>query len=613
MGYDPDRTLGNKPAWKEAHLDRTRRMVERDKNHPSIIIWSLGNEAGNGCNFEATYEWIKQRDVSRPVWYERAEMGANTDIYCPMYPSPQDLKWYGYSRQLRPLIMCEYAHAMGNSTGNFADYWKIIEKYPQLQGGCIWDWVDQGLLDRGQGRDGMPPQGSRPSWLFGGDFGPKDVPSDGNFLCNGIVFPDRTPHPGYWEVKKVYQDVKFTLSDSLQPAVTIRNAGYFYDLAGTQAEWELLSNGKTIAGGKFPVFTLAPGESRTIPVELPRTKETAGNEYHLNLLLRNTAERGLLKPGHILATEQFALPKLNQAPAAVVPAKKSPVEIRETAAAVVITTGDNVFTFDRTAGTLSSWKTGATELIERGPLPNFRRAPTDNDIGNGMPKRCKVWFDASETRKVLGTSIDKLQDGGARFTVRFGFPDSVADETVSYTVDEVGSMTVEATFRPMKEKLPELPRFGLNFRINPDFKNVEWFGRGPWENYCDRKTSSFVGAWKSTVDSLFTPYVRPQENGYRTDVRDLSLRNGKGITLTFTGLPLICFSALTYDYDDMKGFFQGGKHLRDLVKRPFIDLNIDYGQTGVGGDDSWGARPHEAYTLKAQGYVYGFRVEVNGK
>ena len=603
MGYDPDRTLGNKPEWLKAHINRTERMVERDKNHPCVIIWSLGNEAGNGCNFEATYDWVKKRDNSRPVWYERAEQGANTDIFCPMYWAPWDLKWYGYSRQLRPLIMCEYAHAMGNSTGNFKDYWDVIEKYPQLQGGCIWDWVDQGILRRGDSTN------QKKSYLFGGDFGPKDVPSDGNFMCNGIVFPDRKPHPGYWEVKKVYQNVKFNLKDSGKVSFEVVNKYDFYDLSNTMISWELLSNGKIVLGGNLPSFTLHPHESKELSITLPELKPQAETEYFINVYLKTTAPDGLLKSGHTLASAQFQLPTRGAKIGMFMAGKHPSLSVKEDNSAVSIDWDQFSIMFDKKDGTLSSWKFKGEEMIVRGPLPNFRRAPTDNDIGNGMPKRCQTWFEASEKRRVVAADVKQISTGEAVFTVQFAFPDSIATETVAYRIQSEGKVTVTATLKPLKAKLPELPRFGMNMQINPGFRNIAWYGRGPWENYCDRNTASFVGIYRSTPDSLFIPYIRPQENGYKTDVRWLTLENSKHTALRFTGQPLISFSALPYSYDDMKGFKQGGKHLHDLVKEPFIDLNIDYKQMGVGGDDSWGARTHDKYTLPAGEYGYSFTME----
>ncbi|MEI7726604.1 MAG: glycoside hydrolase family 2 TIM barrel-domain containing protein [Bacteroidota bacterium] len=616
MGYDPDRTLGNKPEWEKSHLNRTERMVERDKNHPCVVIWSLGNEAGNGCNFEATYDWIKNRDKSRPVWYERAEQGANTDIFCPMYWAPWDLKWYGYSRQLRPLIMCEYAHAMGNSTGNFQDYWDVIEQYPQLQGGCIWDWVDQGILRTGSTEKADPSRypydlGGKASYLFGGDFGPKDVPSDGNFMCNGIVFPDRTPHPGYWEVKKAYQYVKFKLSDPKKLSFEIINKYDFYDLSNTIVSWDLLSDGKVVNSGKFPSFKLLPGQKRELSITLPELKPQKETEYFVNVYLKTTSDWGLLKAGHVLASEQFSLPTLGGKIGIFSTGTQPALKLTDGATSVSIEGDGFTVDFNKKEGTLSSWKIRGNEMIVRGPLPNFRRPPTDNDIGNGMPKRCKTWFDASENRKVIKAEAMKNNlDQEVTVTMQFIFPDSVASEIVSYKVQANGTITVTASLKPLKEKLPELPRFGLNIQINPEYRSVTWYGRGPWENYWDRNTASFVGIYQSTVDDQFTPYVRPQENGYKTDVRWITLENQKHNAIRFSGDPLLCFSALPFTYDDMKGFKQGGKHLHDLEKKPFIDLNIDYRQMGVGGDDSWGARTHDQYTLPAKEYGYSFTMEV---
>jgi len=608
MGYDPDRTLGNKPEWMQAHLNRTERMVERDKNHPCIIIWSLGNEAGNGCNFEAAYDWVKKRDNTRPVWYERAEQGANTDIFCPMYWVPRDLKWYGYARQLRPLIMCEYAHSMGNSTGNFQDYWDVIGKYPQLQGGCIWDWVDQGINSDRADLTNHP----YPNYLYGGDFGPANVPSDGNFLCNGIVFPDRKPHPGYWEVKKVYQNVKFSLKDTVKAIVEARNRYDFYDLSETRLSWELIGNGRTIGAGDLEPFRIPPGEKKELSIDLPNDYLVSGKEIFLNVYLRTTEASGLLKPGHELAREQFHLSTPGQAVPDRSPQLKSP-GIEENEKTITVAPEENLLVFDKSAGTLSSWQYRGTELLIKGPQMNFRRAPTDNDVGNRMAQRCQPWFDASENRAVIKPEVHRSADGTAVIRMEYGFPGEIAFGSVEYRVESTGRITVTAIVKPLKEKLPELPRFGLNMAVIPSFRDLTWYGRGPWENYSDRKTASFVGIYQSTADEQFTPYIRPQENGYKTDVRWMTIGDGKVYGIRFTGLPKFCFSALPYCFDDLKGFKQGGRHLSDLIPRPYVDLNIDFGQMGVGGDDSWGARPHEQYTLPAKEYRYSFTMEAFGK
>jgi beta-galactosidase len=595
MGYNPERTLGNNPDWMKAHLDRTIRMFERDKNHPSVIIWSLGNEAGNGCNFVATYDWLKNRDKSRPTQYERAEQASNTDIFCPMYWGIEDLVSYGYTKQLRPLIMCEYAHAMGNSTGNLQDYWDVIEKYPQLQGGCIWDWVDQGLY----AEDSL----GRKYWKYGGDYGPPNVPSDGNFMCNGLVFPDRQIHPGYMEVKKVYQYVKFIQTDLSALTFELLNKYDFYDLSGTGIDYEVTADGKILYEGKLPAFTLAPKEKRSLAIPVQKIGMAPGIEYFLNLRMKITAPQGLLPAGHILASEQFAIP-WTSLPMEPEPAESAPLTKSVTEKQIEVKGSDFSVIFDQGTGTITSYRFNGTELMTRGPLPNFRRAPTDNDIGNRMYDRCKLWFEASENRTVTSVGQNE-REGKIQITFNFAFPGTTTIELVTYSVGSGGEIKVASIVKPSGDKLPELPRFGMNMQINGRFGNVTWFGRGPWENYWDRNTSAFVGLYNSSVDDQFTPYVRPQENGYKTDVRWMTLDDGK-TGIRFTGDPLICFSALPYTCDDMKGFKQCCKHLNDLQKRNFVDLNIDYKQMGVGGDDSWGARTHKEYTLPAVEYTYSF-------
>lgn len=602
MGYNPDKTLGNNPEWKAAHLDRTRRMVERDKNHPSVIIWSLGNEAGNGCNFVATYDWIKHRDISRPVQYERAEMAANTDIYCPMYDGIGSLKWYGYTRQTRPDIMCEYAHSMGNSTGNLQDYWDMIESYPQLQGACIWDWVDQGIRVTKQ-----DDTGSRPYWAFGGDFGPKDVPSDGNFCCNGIVAPDRTPHPGYYEVRKVYQFVKFFADDLSIPEITVENRYDFFKLEGTQFTWELAGDGKQIYTGVLAPFTLDPKQKKSLFIPIPKFTPEPGVDYYLNLRCVLVNDRGILNKGHVLAYEQFRLPQQVK-PEFTELDKAQPLKVTRKGQQVLIEGKRFSVAFDSLKGILSSIVFNGTEFLQAGPVPNFRRAPTDNDIGNDLYDRCKVWFDASEQRSLTEFRIDRVSDHEVKVTTDLSFRDVNAKESIQYTVLASGDILVDVAFRPELGKLPEIPRFGLNLQVSGILGNVRYLGRGPWENYWDRNTSSLVGLYKATVDSMFVPYVRPQEYGYRTDVKWFTLTGDDGAGLLFSGSPAICFSALPFSYDDMKGFEQGGKHSADLQKRTFIDLNVDYRQQGVGGDDSWGARVHPEYTLPCKEYSYSFRI-----
>jgi beta-galactosidase len=597
MGYDPDRTLGNNPAWESAHMDRVKRMVERDFNHPSIIIWSLGNESGNGINFVKAYDWVKQRDHSRPVWYERAEQGYNTDIVCPMYWSPWDIKWYGYTKQYRPFIMCEYAHAMGNSTGNFQDYWDMIEKYPQLQGGCIWDWVDQGLLKKNEK--------GREFFAFGGDYGPADVPSDGNFCCNGIVWPDRKPHPGYYEVKKVYQSVKFKPLDLGSYKFLVQNHYFFWNLDQTKVSWELTENGTVIASGSIPSFILEPGKEKEFQLDLRPFIKREWAEYFLNVSIALTGDQGLLKKGHIFAAEQISL-SLPEKGKVFFSNPKGKISLEEDKTAVLISTDKSTLEFDKLTGMITSWIFDGKELLAKGFVPNFRRAPTDNDVGNRLYKKAKPWFDASENRVLSSIKAEVQGESTVRVRVLYDLPEVHSKESIDYFIYGNGSLQVTAALKSDTIKQPNLPRFGLNLQLVEGLEKVTWYGRGPWENYIDRKTSAFVGKYSSTVDELFTPYVRPQENGYRTDVRWLTIQNTRGDGLLIEADSLLSFSALHYTYDDMKGFIQAGKHPVDMTRNEFIDLNIDYGQMGVGGDDSWGAAVHSQYCLPYKDYAYTF-------
>ena len=385
LGYGPD-SLAKDPAWGPAHLDRIERMVERDKNHPSVIIWSLGNEAGDGVNFEQAYAWLKKRDPSRPVQYERAELRSHTDIFCPMYDSIESMVKYASVKQARPLIQCEYAHSMGNSTGNLQDYWDAIESHDQLQGAFIWDWVDQGFAAKtGTGLF---------YWAFGGDYGPSDVPSDQNFCCNGIVGPDRTPHPAYYEVKKVYQFVKFRAVDPAAGKIEVGNRYDFIGLERFDLDWELSASGRAVASGTVAKPAVAPRGSQVLRLPLPRFQAQPGLEYFLNLSLRSRAASPGLPKGHIVAAEQIALPAA--APASPAAASALPPLAVEDGPRFIRVAGEGfALRFDRLTGALDSFVHGGRELLASGIEPNFWRAPTDNDFGNQMPRRLAFWRQAS--------------------------------------------------------------------------------------------------------------------------------------------------------------------------------------------------------------------------
>jgi beta-galactosidase len=372
-----------------------------------------------------------------------------------------------------------------------------------------------------------------------------------------------------------------------------------------------VANGDVLTSGTLQPITLQPGEKKALDITLPNNLKQPEGEYFLNLYLVTTKPWGLIPENHELAREQLSLPARTTITGEMNIGKKFPAsDLSETEKNITVSGKDFSVVFDKQTGIISSWTTGKTELITRGFIPNFRRAPTDNDIGNRMHIRCKPWFDASEARTLTGISAIKSAQGTIEVIVNYRLADEIADITITYTIDGNGKLHILTHLKPLKEKLPELPRFGLNAQFTRELNRVEWYGRGPIENYCDRKTAAFVAKYSMKTDSLFTPYVRPQENGYRTDVRWLTFLSGEKPMLKITADSLISFSALPYTYDDLKGFRQGGRHLNDLHPQPFKDVNLDYGQTGVGGDDSWGARPYKQYTLEAKEMRFGITVEV---
>lgn len=597
MGYRPGETLANKPEWKRAHCDRIERMVERDKNHPSVIIWSLGNEAGDGTNFEAASDWIHQRDPSRPVHYERAGLKSHTDIYCPMYARIPHLIRYAEKKQNRPLILCEYAHAMGNSVGNLIDYWDVIEKYDHLQGGFIWDWVDQGLRKK--------TENGQEFWAYGGDFG--EEKSDRNFCMNGLVLPDRSVTPKLLEVKKVYQYVRMEPLDLERGIIKLTNKYDFISLSRFVIYWEVQEDGKVILSGAIANPDIAPGESKILSFGLQEIVPVTGGEYLLNIHIQTPESSELYPEGHVVAKEQFILP-FRKTIARVELPKGQSLKLTETENDIHIQGKDFAVKFDKSSGLLTSFIYRGIELIAKGPAPNFWRAPTDNDFGNRMPRRCAVWQSASLNRQLDRFEITKKEDTQIQIEAGYTLPDVESKHTVAYSIYNTSDVVIKNHFIPGKDGLPELLRFGMRMRMPKDFDHVQWYGRGPHENYWDRKTSAFIGIYANTVRDQYVKYASPQENGYKTDVRWVALTKRNGVGLLAAGQPTLCFSALPYSIEDFTQERRGTKHPTDLAERDYIELNIDHNQTGVGGDDSWGARPLDHYTLLPKEYSYSFRL-----
>lgn len=636
-------TLGNNPEWLNPHMERTANMYERNKNHPSVTFWSLGNEAGNGYNFYQTYLYLKEKEeMNRPVNYERAQWEWNSDMYVPQYPSAKWLEEVGKTGSDRPVVPSEYSHAMGNSNGNLWDQWKAIYKYPNLQGGYIWDWVDQGLL--------VKDENGTPYYAYGGDFG-KDMPSDGNFLCNGIVGPDRTPHPAMAEVKYAHQNVGFEATDLANGKIKVTNRFYFTGLKDYAIRYAIRANGKTLRDGRL-TLDLAPQASQEINVPVAGLKPQTGTDYLIDFEVTTTRAEGCIPAGHVIAHDQFVLPQVptdKDAYQAGGPALSIDNEGNE----LKVTSSKVNFTFNKQSGILTSYRVNGTEYFNGGfgIQPNFWRAPNDNDYGSGNPKRLEIWevssrnFQVSSAtaemsgRNALVNIVYKLPAGNEFFITYKIYPDGVMNVSTRFTpahLDgvkiDISEATATATFSPgrdaqsvsARDKMV-VPRIGVRFRLPATMNQLAYLGRGPQENYWDRKAGSLIGLYNSTADDEYFPYVRPQENGHHCDTRWLSL-NGRGKSLLIVADSLMEFNALRNSVED----FDAGKainrpyqwnnftpqeianrpeigaydkprqtHINDITPRDFVEVCLDLKQQGVAGYDSWYSRPEPEYTLPA--------------
>lgn len=601
MGSHPEGygLITNDKNWLPSFLDRTSRMVERDKNHPSIIAWSLGNEAGDGENFVATYNWIKNRDDSRPIQYQEAWYEAHTDIVVPMYKNIHFISDFAEKGDTRPLILCEYAHAMGNSVGNLQDYWDVIDAYPNLQGGFIWDWVDQ-TFARING-EGIP------IWAYGGDMGDPKHLNDSSFCANGLVYADRTPYPYMAEVKKVYQNIKIKSVDKTKGRFLIENDFFFTPTDDYTFEYSMFRNGVKFHSDKLPDLSIEPQDAELLDIRYP-TSINDGNEYHINFTVRQREARHLIPAGHVIAREQISLTERSI---------KSP-KIAKRFAKGEVTSSDqqiNIKTqswhigFDRTTGFINELNVNGENILLDPIRPNFWRAPTDNDLGNGLPERAKFWSVATSEMKLGDMNV--TQDGG-KLSVKTEHAYSSFSQKVNYEIDDEGIITITTTIRA-DTTLPEMPRVGYRMTFKDDFDQVQWFGRGPEENYWDRKTASFVGVYESAVNDLPTPYLRPQENGARSDIRWVDLTNDSGLSIRFQGDSLMNFSAFPFRYSELSHHGKDyNKHGSEILPNGVTTLHLDHLQMGVGGDNTWGARTHERYTIKPGTYVYRFTISPLG-
>lgn len=579
----------HRAEWMGTHHDRVRSMVERDKNHPSVILWSMGNESSDGEVYGQMYTWIKNRDKTRFVQLEQGYGGPHTDIICPMYSPMSELRRYAERKDLsKPYILCEFAHAMGNSTGNFREYFDIMSLGKHMQGGFIWDWVDQGI--DAVGRD------SRHYWAYGGDFGAWMYTHDENFCCNGLLLPDRTPHPGIHEVKKVYQDINFELLEG--GIVRIHNDFNFSDLSAYDFSYMVLCEGRQVAGGTLEEVKCKAGKSVDIAIALPELEE--GKEYLLNLYALQREENLLIPAGHEVASEQIALSEYDYS----IKKPHGHLKVREGDDWVVAYAGDIGVLFNKNNGRLVRYVSDDRELLPQVPEPWFWRAPTDNDWGAGFQRTANVWR-TNRSRTVESSIKIGSQEVVARNVREMVDAPSLFITTCTFMAD--GALKIEVEWERKGEFVPELPRLGMRIILPEDYKNFKYYGRGPWENYSDRKESSFIGLYEQSTDEQLFPYVRPQESGNKCDVRWLELTNSEGEGLRVEGLQPLSVSAMPYRSEDLDpGLTKKQMHYSDIEPRREVVLHIDLAQRGLGGDDSWGAQPHDAYRLTADKYSYGY-------
>lgn len=592
-------SLAKKSEWIEAHADRNMRMVERDKNHPCVIVWSMGNEAGDGEVFTEVYKRIKARDPSRPIHYERAIMGDNTDIYCPQYPGVDYLQKYASKKQTKPMIISEYSHAMGNSNGNLVDLWEVIYEAEnvQLQGGYIWDWIDQALVKKDE--NGME------FWAYGGDYG-EGMPSDDNFLCNGIISADYTPHPAMWEVKYAYQNIWFEAVDLDQGIIKVKNLHDFIGLDGFDFNWVISENGVSIASGVISDVDVMPHGEQGIRLELPKIEAEPNKEYFIDFSARMKYDQPFRPRGFEVAHEQFKLPGINER--INTGAQEIPLKLLKNALRVE---GENfTIQFDKSTGQLVSYEINGFELIQNGPEINFWRAPNDNDKGSNMIGRLGIWREVSRNAKLKSLEALQVSSSMVSIKVSFELADVSGQQMIIYSIHGNGQIDIENTLLLEKDNLPDLPRFGMRWELPVNFDNLKYFGRGPHENYIDRNRSAFIGLYKSKVADQYFEYVRPQENGYKTDVRWFSLRNENGIGIKVSSGTPLGFSVLhnpieDFDQETHKEF----KHTKDIIKKDGVYITADMKMMGVAGDNSWGATPYPEYSVAAKNYSFKFIIE----
>lgn len=615
MGYG-EKSLSKDARFHDTHIERQRHNIYVLKNHPSIIVWSLGNEAGYGKNFEDSYDFVKAYDPSRPCQYEQAGSRGKTDIYCPMYADYGHCERYCGEGNARPLIQCEYAHTMGNSGGGFKEYWDMIRRLPNYQGGYIWDFIDQGLR-------GTSKISGKPIWTYGGDYG-RFPASDNNFNCNGVINPDREPNPHAYEIQYYYQNIWATLKDAKKGEVEIYNENFFRPLTDVSLNYTIVVDGKVEASGANNTLDIQPQQRANVTIDwmdkILANDAFKGKEILLNLEFKLEQDEPLLKAGAVIAHQQFEVAPYTFPTAEAVTAQqqgKQAVSLDDRAIFAVLSANGVKVTFNKHSGYVSYIDVDGTPMMtdDAELIPDFWRAATDNDFGAGMQNRLAAWQHPRLERK----AFDIKQDG-VNYVVTAEYNIQAVEATVklTYTMTPEGKLIVQQDLNVSEEAknrkddrgrltMPQLLRYGMQMQMPKEFTQIEYYGKGPHENYIDRANSQNLGIWKQTVAEQFWGYVRPQENGTKTGVRYWNITNKAGKGLRFEGIQPLEMQALNYTEDDLQPSRNKAQwHSGDLIERPFTDLHIALRSMGVGCVNSWGAWPRQEYQMPYQNYTYTY-------
>jgi len=592
MGYGEE-SLANFVEYRKTHIERNLRNVARHRNHPSVIFWSLGNEAGYGPNFEDAYEAVKDSDPTRPVIYERAQYNGKSDIFCPMYMHWKSIVDYCENPDYtKPLIQIEYAHAMGNSEGGFKEYWDIIRKYPQTQGGFIWDFVDQSPRIR--------LSGGKTIYAYGGDFNSLD-PSDFNFCDNGLVNPDRIPNPHMYEVGYYYQNIWTSKTDN---GLDIFNEFFFKDLSEVSLVWKVLRNGVVIRSGKVENLNVAPQAHSSLKVDFGNIE--GGGEWLLNVEYITKPGSKTFLDGVVIARQQIPLKEFKYE-GLEFPKSGEPVSKIVSDKACVLH-GKNFRVSFSHEGWIDSYDVNGVAVIKKGEgiKPNFWRAPTDNDFGAGLQKKFAVWKDP--VMKIISFEAS-AKAGYYLVEAKYDLPDVGAKLGMTYRINNEGMIEIEEKMETSDLQIPGLFRFGMQMPMTKEYELMEWYGRGPGENYSDRKSSSFIGQYADLVSNQYYPYIRPQENGGKTDVRWLMITNSMGNGVMIQAQEPFSCSALHFRISTLdEGSEKRNRHAGDLMEDDITNVLLDKVQMGLGCCDSWGALPYPDYMMPYQDYDFKFLI-----